>query len=230
MTLPIIDQPVYKHFLVGLGKEVKYRAFTLKEQKILLMAKESNETKSQVEAIKQIITLCTFGEVDVDDLSFFDIEDLFLRIRARSVGEICEIMYRDKETDKKYKVKIDLNDVKVQVDESHNRKIMINDSIGIMMRYPTLEMVDKKKLEDIKDDDFIRFCIECVFDENEVYYFNDRPEEEVNEWIENLNTSVLLKIQNFFETMPRLRHTVTLTLEEGKKETLHFEGIASFFI
>lgn len=230
MPLPKADLPRYKHTLVGLNKSISYRPFTLKEQKILLLAKESEELSQQAEAIKQILELCTFGEIQSSQLAFFDIEDLFLRIRAKSASEIAEMSYRDKETNDIYNIKINLDEVKVTIPEGHTKKIEISDNLGIMMKYPTLELITKREAEDIPEDELIKECIDYVYDSTSVYYFKDQTKEEVDEWMDSLDSHTLLKIQKFFQTMPRLRHEVTLKLKNGKEETLKFEGLQSFFI
>lgn len=227
MGFPKIDLPRYKHKLFGLNKEIKYRPFTLKEQKILLLAKQSEDSDQMIEAIKQIIELCTDSSVNPDELAFFDIEDLFVRIRSKSVSEVSELLYKDKETEKKFKVKINLDDVKVTVPENHTNKIMITDSIGMVMKYPTLEMIKRK--ENFNDDDIIKSCIDYIFDDSGMYYPKDEPKEMLDDWIENLDSKSLVKIQEFFNTMPRLRHQVTLKLDENRTETLTFEGMESFF-
>ncbi len=229
MALPKIDLPRYKHHLVGINKDIKFRPFTLKEQKILLLAKQSENSEQMIEAVKQLISLCTDGAVNPDELPFFDVEDLFVRIRSKSVSEISELMYRDKETDQKYKVKINLDDVKVITPEDHTNKIMITDTIGMMMKYPTLDMIKTDENKTLDDSQLLKNCIDYIFDSSEMYYLKDEPEEVVNEWIDGLDSAALLKIEHFFKTMPRLRHEVTLKLSDGRSETLLFEGMESFF-
>lgn len=226
MSLPKLDLPSYKHYLVGLQQEVKYRPFTVKEQKILLRAKQTEEQSDQMEAMKQIIDLCTFQKLDVENLAFFDIEDLFLRIRAKSVSEVCEIMYKVRDTDERVKVSINLDDVKVTQGENHERKIMLTDDVGVMMKYPSLETISSK----INDDDLVISCIDYVFDDEQVYHFNDLPKEEVQDWVDQFDVSILKNIRDFFDSMPRIRHEVEVELKDGSKETIHFEGIQDLFI
>jgi len=224
-SLPKLDLPWYKHHLVGLDKDIKYRPFTVKEQKILLRAKESNDAQDMVDAMKQITELCT-QDVVADELPFFDLEDIFLRIRTKSVSEVSEIGYKVKDTDEKISVQINLDDVKVTKLPEHEKKIMLTDTVGVVMKYPTLEMLSG---EATTDEDMILNCIDYVFDTEEVYHFKDVSKEEAQEWVENFDTSVMLKIHKFFETMPRLRHEVEIELKDGTKETLKFEGIQDLF-
>lgn len=230
MSLPKIDLPRYKHHLFGLNTTIHYRGFTTREQKILLAAKEDGSKEAMVEAIKQIIDLCTFGELDIDSIPFFDIEDLFIRIRAKSVSDISELTYRvkdenDEYTDEKINVKIHLNDIKVTCPEGHDKKIMLSDDLGIMMQYPTLLMLEKETSEFEK----IKECIECIFNSEEVWYIKDTDPKEVEEFIDSLDIPSLEKIKNFFDTMPRLRHEVNVKLKSGETKTIKYEGLQDFF-
>lgn len=224
-SLPKLDLPWYKHHLVGLDKDIKYRPFTVKEQKILLRAKESNDAQDMVDAMKQITELCT-QDVVADELPFFDLEDIFLRIRTKSVSEVSEIGYKVKDTDEKISVQINLDEVVVKQLPEHEKKIMLTDTVGVVMKYPTLEMLSG---EATTDEDMILNCIDYVFDESEVYHFHDVSKQEAQEWVEDFDTSVMLKIHKFFETMPRLRHEVEIELKDGTKETIKFEGIQDLF-
>lgn len=225
-TLPKLDIAKYKHELFGLGKKIEYRPFTVKEQKILLLAKEADSAEDKVQAIKQIISLCTFEKVDPDKLPFFDIEDLFLRIRARSVSNTSEIYFKVKDSKKKIKVTINLDDVKLDVPEGHSKKIMLTDSVGIMMKYPSLEMISTG----IKDNDtLLKNCIDYVFTNDEMFYFKDFTDSEVEEWIDSFDIPALSKIKAFFDTMPRLRHEVKVPIGDDEFEILKFEGLEDFF-
>ncbi len=226
MSLPKLDLPKYTHHLVGIDKKITYRPFTVKEQKILLHAKQSEEPNDQVNAIKQIIEMCTYEDINVDELPFFDIEDLFLRIRTKSVSEVSEIMYKVRDSDEKVKVKINLDDVKVQKKDGHDKKIMLTDTIGVMMKYPSLELLSKP---DLQNEDLITQSIDYVFTSEEVFYFKDFTGQEVEDWVEQFDVTVLKKIYEFFDTMPRIRHSVDVTLRDGSKETIKFEGLQDLF-
>lgn len=230
MPLPKLDIQHFSHKLVGLDKKIKYRPFTVKEQKILLHAKEAESPEQAMEAIAQIVGLCTNGGVDAYKTPVFDIEDLFLKIRSKSVSEIAEIAYLVKGTDQRIEVKIDLSKIQVTIPEGHSRKIMITDTIGLMMKYPTLGMaIDKTANQLAADDNVIKTCIDYVFTEDEVFYFKDFSEEEVESWLESFDRDALMSINKFFETMPRIRHEEVVTLPDGKKQTLKFEGLMDFF-
>lgn len=227
--LPRLDLPRYKHKLVGLNKEIKYRGFTTKEQKILLSAKQDESVEQMIEAIKQILENCTFGEIDVDTLPYFDLEDLFLRIREKSVSDVVELAYNVKDKDGKHleqiHLTIDLKQIKVQVDPEHTDKIQLSDEIGIKMLYPTVDM-----LKNINNEmEMLKSCIECIYTADEVFYIKDYPNEEYEEFIDSLDVNALKKIKKFFDTMPRLKHEETITLKDGTKETIKFEGLQDFF-
>ena len=231
MPLPKIDLPRYKHYLHGLGKEIHYRGFTVKEQKILLHAKEEGSQEQMVEAINQIIEHCTYGKIDANELAFFDVEDLFIRIRSKSVSEVVELKYRVRDEDDKptkdiIDISINLDEVKVTFPEDHDKKIMITDSIGLMMKYPTMEELNKYGNDDMK---MLEHCIDCIFTPDEVHYLKDVSQEEIDEFIGDLDTEALKKIKHFFQTMPRIRHTEEVKMPSGEIETLEFEGLQDFF-
>lgn len=229
MSLPKISQPYYTHNLKGSNKKIKFRPFTVKEQKILLNAKESGDVNEQIDSMCQIITMCTDGTVDPKNSPIFDIEDLFLRIRSKSVSDNVELSYKDKKSEDIIKVNINLDDVQVTIPEDHSNKILIDDNLGLMMKYPTLDMAlnsDGKSF----DIDIIKFCIDYVFDSENTYKFSDYSDLEVNGFLESLDFSTMQKIEKFFNTMPKLRHEVEVTIpSNGNKEKIVFEGIQDFF-
>lgn len=237
MALPKISHTLYTHKLVGLGKEIKFRPFTNQEQKTLLLAKDAkgtaDEKEAVVNAIEQIVSNCTLGKVDGSSLSTFDIEDLFMRIRAKSVGEVINVQYRydyrdaeDRPHSRFIKASINVDDIKVEVNPEHNKVIMVSDKIGITMRYPTFKM-----LKDIKtEDDLPLECIDTIFDENEIHDRNSVSREELEAFYADIDTAGSLKIKKFFDTMPSLQHTIELDVGDGKMETVTFKGLNDFFI
>lgn len=236
MALPKIQHTLYTHKLVGLGKEVKFRPFTNQEQKTLLLAKDAKGTADEkdavVNAIQQIISNCTLGKVDGSSLSTFDIEDLFLRIRAKSVGEIINVQYRydyrdaeDRPQSRFIKAAINVDDIKVKVDPEHDKVIMVSDKIGMTMRYPTFKMLGTMA----KEDDLPLECIDTIFDENEVHDRNSVSREELEAFYADIDTAGSLKIKKFFDTMPSLEHSLELDVGDGKKQTVTFKGLNDFF-
>lgn len=229
MPLPKIDLPRYSHYLSGIDKTIKYRPFTTKEQKILLQAKEDGTEERLIESIMQVIELCVYDDIKVEDLPFFDIEDIFIRMRAKSVSDVVELKYRVKDkdnelTDETVDVVVNLNDVKVTFPEGHDKKIMINDSIGIVMKYPTLSVLT------INDDvSMMKHCVDYVFDQDQIYKGTDFTEEELDEFIDDFDTTVWKKIKEFFNTTPRLRHSEVVVLKDGSEQTILLEGLSDFF-
>lgn len=236
MALPKIQHTLYTHKLVGLGKEVKFRPFTNQEQKTLLLAKNAKgsdgEKDAIVNAVEQIISNCTLGKVDAASLSTFDIEDLFLRIRAKSVGEVITVKYRYDYKDEEDRPKsrfieavINVDDIKVQVNPEHTKVIQITDDVGMTMRYPTFKM-----LKDIAtEDDLPVLCIDTIFDKEEIHDRNSVTHQELEAFYDDIDTVGLLKIKKFFDTMPSLQHTVELDMGDGKKEEVTFKGLNDFF-
>lgn len=224
MSLPKLDLPYYKHHLVGLNKTIHYRPFTNKEQKILLLAKESKDPKEVLQAMLQILDLCIKESIDVEKLPSFDAEDIFLRIRSKSVSNESEIYYKVKDTGERISCKINLDDIKVQENENHSKNIPLTDSIGIKMRYPSITDFARS------DDDLVLSCIECVYDDSEVYNFSEYTSEEQEEWLDSFDLKSTTKIREFFETMPSLKHKVNLKTKTGEEFTITLSGLEDFFI
>jgi len=238
MALPKLSHAQYSHHLVGLGKTIKYRPFTNAEQKALLVAKnakgEAGENELILNAVTQIVENCTLGKVKVDQLSTFDIEDLFMRIRAKSVGEIVTVQYRyDYQEDGKklsnfIDVNINIDDIKVEQNPDHVKKIQLDDNIGIVMKYPTFDLL--KTMENSGDDqELAMLCIDYIYDNEEIYPTESVSRAELEAFYDDIDTKGLLAIQKFFQTMPKLRHTVEVEVLPGKTETVVFEGLNSFF-
>lgn len=237
MALPKLKHTLYSHTLVGLGKEIKFRPFTNQEQKTLLLAKDSKDSpdadKAMLEAVQQIIHNCTLGKVDGAKLSTFDLEDLFMRIRAKSVGEIITVKYRydykdadDRPVSKFIHANINIDDIKVKVNPAHEKQFMLTDEVGVVMRYPTFEIIGKMNHQS----ELPMACIESVYDADEVHSTASITREELVEFYDSIDTPGMLKIKNFFDTMPTLEHTITLDLGDGKTEEVTFKGLQDFFI
>lgn len=232
MALPKLQHTMYTHFLIGAQKEIKFRPFTNHEQKTLLLAKDQKDKDAIISAINEIISGCTNGKVNGDDLCTFDVEDLFVRIRSKSVGEELTLKYRHDYTDDEGKpksnfidVNIKIDDIKVHVDPSHTKKIMLSDDIGIVMKYPTFGMLKTVNT----NEDIAIGCIDYIFDKDEVYPANQASNEELKSFYDDIDTKGLMQIKNFFDTMPKLRHEVEVKLKDGTVETVVYEGLEDFF-
>ena len=246
MALPKIDVPTYETKLISSGKIVKYRPFLVKEQKLFLMAAQSTDEKETVDVVKQVLNNCILSDIDVDDLPTFDLEHLFMQLRARSVGEVVNLKYNCNNTVKDDKdeekvcgslVKFDLNilDIKPIIDEKHSSKIEISDKLGIMMKYPTLSLI--KDAGNLANEDVdtvlnvIVSCIDYIYDADQMYYAKDSTKEELLEFIENLQQEDMEKIQVFFTTMPKIAKELDFKCKKcGYEETITVQGIQNFFV
>tara|TARA_Y100000593_G_scaffold83356_1_gene156993 strand:- start:33 stop:752 length:720 start_codon:yes stop_codon:yes gene_type:complete len=238
MPLPKIATPTYELELPSTGKTIQYRPFLVKEEKLLVLALESEDTKEITTAIKTVIKACikTRG-VKVETLPTFDIEYLFLNIRGKSVGEDLDVNIicpDDKVTE--VKVNISLDDIKCVKDENHTNKIKLDDNLMMELKYPSLDEFIKTNF-DMKEQnqmeqsfDLIAQCIDKVYNEDEVWATEDCTKKELNEFLESMNSSQFKEIEGFFTTMPKLTHKFMVTNPKTKVESeVVLEGLASFF-
>ena len=237
MALPKLNVPVYEAVLPSTEKVIKYRPFLVKEEKLLLTAQESGED-AVLPAVKQIIKNCVQGELDVDNMPVFDIEYLFLRLRAKSVGEEVTLGLKPwgcPQNDGKLcnvttEVSINLDEIECKKDKTHTSKIMLDNKIGIMMKYPDISQLNTKGSENEMGFEVIKKCINMIFTEEETHERDSFSDKELDDFIDSLNTKQMEKIKNFFDTMPVLKHTVKYTCktcDEEKETTL--QGLQSFF-
>lgn len=242
--LPKIDVPIYETKLISNGQTIRYRPFLVKEQKLFLMAAESDDVNDTINAIKQVIQNCVLDDIDVENMATFDIEHLFIQLRARSVGEVVQLNYncnnkvKDEEGEKICggKVQFDLNVLEIQPTKNpeHSSKIAINDKMGIVMKYPTFKTVNKldvnsNDMEQILD--VIIGCIDYIYDDEKLYYAKDSSKQELVEFIENLTQTELEKIQKFFDTLPKFKKDLHFKCGKcGYEEDILVEGIQNFFV
>ena len=236
MALPILETATYELTLPSADIKIKYRPFLVKEEKVLLQALETNDDVEVKNAIKSIVSTCTFGQVDASNLPTFDLEYIFLQVRSKSVGEIANIRLRcpdDKET---YVVQdIDLSKVEVQVDDEHTNEIVVSDKVKIIMKYPTIDTVDPKlNIKGMKTQqvfDMITGCIHSIIDGEKEHFIKDYSKKELNEFIENLDRKAFDNLNKFFETMPQLRHEIEVENPKTKvKSKIVLKGAQDFFV
>lgn len=235
MSLPKITIPKFHTILPSSGKEVVYRPFLVKEEKAMLIAVESKDQKTMIRTIKDSISACV-EDVDVSKLPFFDLEYLFLNLRAKSVKEEVSLRYRHRNglnrqnqpCDKATEITINLESVGVVRNETHKDKFMIDDQYGVKLKYPTIDQIEQLA-GDQKDELLLMAkCIEYVYDNDNVYEPDNIAE--AVKFIEGMNTKQFQKFSEFFETMPKLSHTVTYKCEGcGQEDTVKLEGVADFF-
>jgi hypothetical protein len=236
MALPKLTTPTYELEIPSTDEKIKYRPFLVREEKILLIALESGESEDIITAIKDIVTECTYGKIDLGKIPMFDVEYIFLNIRAKSVGEVSTLRLLcpdDKET--YVNVDIDLSEIMVQVDKGHNPKIELTDEMGMIMTYPNIDSLSASGVTDITADnmlDVISACILQIYDKKgeEVFETKDQTKKEVSEFVESLNTKQFADVQKFFDTMPKLKHTIEVENPKTKvKSKIVLQGLNDFF-
>ena len=238
MPLPKIATPTYELELPSTGKTIQYRPFLVKEEKLLVIALESDSTKQITTAIKSVIKNCVLTKgVKIEDLPTFDIEYLFLNIRGKSVGEDIEVNIvcpDDDETN--VTVNVNLDDIQVIKSDDHTDKIKLDDKIMMQMKYPSLDQFIKNNFDisdkNVMDQSFelIASCVDKIFTEDEVWTTSDCTKKEMNDFLEQMNSSQFKEIEAFFQTMPKLSHTIKVTNPNTKVESdVVLEGLASFF-
>jgi hypothetical protein len=243
--LPKIDVPIYETTLISNGMKIKFRPFLVKEQKLFLMASQSDDSKDMIDAIKQVIRNCVLTEIDVDSLPTFDLENLFIQLRARSVNEIVNLSYNcnNKVTNDKNEekacgnlVSFDINLLELQAERSpnHTNKIAITDKLGIVMKYPTFNMMEKVDVENNDLSQILEIivsCIDYIYDEDNLYYAKDATKEELTEFVESMKQTDLEKIQEFFTSLPKLKKDIHFHCDKcGYEENITVEGIQNFFV
>ena len=236
MALPKLTTPTYELEIPSTDEKIKYRPFLVKEEKILMMAMESKASADITQAVKDIVSECTFNKVKIDDMPMFDVEYIFLNIRSKSVGEISKLKLLCPDDKKTYAdVDVDLNEVKVQVGDDHTNKIDLGNGMGMIMKYPTIDSFSESGIRDINPGNMLEVistCILQIFEDEgkKVYDTKDQTKKEVVEWIEGLNTKQFQDVQKFFDTMPKLKHEITIKNPKTKKESkIILSGLNDFF-
>ena len=236
MALPKLNVPTYELVVPSTDEKIKYRPFLVKEEKVLLMAMESGKTEDILQATKTIVDECTFNKMKLGKMPMFDVEYIFLQIRAKSVGEVSKLRVLCQDDGETYAdVEVDLNDVNVQVDDSHTNKIELTDETGVIMQYPTIDSFTEEGITDINPSnmiDVIASCIAQIYDKKgeDVYDAKDSTKKELVEFIEQMNTKQFADVQKFYDTMPTLKHTITVKNPKTKKESnVILTGLNDFF-
>ena len=236
MALPQVVLPTYELELPSNGKKIKYRPFVVKEEKLLLLALETNDEKEIERAIKTLLKGCIQSRVKIEDLPMFDLEYIFLQIRAVSIGEIVEMKVTCKDDNKtQVQYNLNLSEVRVNKPEGYDSKIMLNDNLGVIMKYPAWgEFITGSIMGQSPTSDsvveIIANCIDQIFDAEDVYDSSTTSKKEFIEFVENLTNSQFEKIQKFFESTPRLEHTFAVrnpNTEEISEFTI--AGLSNFF-
>ena len=236
MALPIVETPRYELTLPSQETKVQYRPFLVKEEKMLYIALESGDEKEMQTATKEILKSVTFDKLNVEELPTFDVEYIFLQVRAKSVGEIAKfkiICPDDKET---YgDVEVDLSKVEVQVDDAHTNNIVLDEKrkLGVVMKYPNMKVLYSQEFKSLKYEDIINLiigCVEYIYEGEKNYPVSESTIEELKDFFESLPQEQFGKIRKFFESMPRLRHeTKVKNPKTGVESKITFSGLQDFF-
>jgi hypothetical protein len=242
--LPKLDIPTYTVKLISSGKTIRYRPFLVKEQKLFLMASEADDAKETINTIRQVLKNCILDEIDVDNLPTFDLEHLFMHLRARSVEEVVDLKYKcNNEVDNEEGVKVKCNgsvafklnilEVEPTINPEHTNKIQLTENLGICLKYPTFEMI--QKYDTISEEEVMTSilvdCVDYIYDKDQIYYAKDSTKEELEEFIDNLQQKDLEKIKKFFDTMPEIKKDVHFKCPKcAYEEDITIKGLQSFFV
>ena len=232
MSLPKIEYPLFKIEIPSTKKKVTFRPFLVKEEKILLIAKASELDSDILIAIKQVVNNCAIDPIDVDKLSLFDLEFVFLQIRAQSVNNIVNVSYRDTEDEQVYDFEIDLNEVTVKFPEKLDNKIEISGTTGIIMKYPEASLYEDKDFLSSGDEAFYQLilrCIEKFYDEESVYDAKQYSLKEIEDYVENLDIKTFDKIRDFILEQPRLSYEITYKNKLGNDRKIELTTLSDFF-
>ena len=244
MALPKLDVPIYEVKLVSTGKPVRIRPFLVKEQKLFLMASESDDPKETLNVIRQVLKNCILDEIDVDNLPTFDLEYLFMNLRARSVEEVVDLRYKCNNTIKNEKgdeetckgvveFKLNLLEIEPTKNPNHTNKIQLTENLGVCLKYPTFEMINN--YENMSENDImisvLTDCIDFIYDKDNIYYAKDTPKKELEEFIDNLQQKDLEKVKAFFDTMPEIKKSVQFKCPKcSYEEDMVIKGMQNFFV
>jgi hypothetical protein len=242
--LPKLDVPIYEVKLLSSGKVIRFRPFLVKEQKLFLMASESEDAKETINVIRQVLRNCILDDISIDDLPTFDLEWLFMHLRARSVEEIVDLKYKCNNTVKDEKgeedrctgvvnFKMNLLEIEPTRHAEHTNKIQLTENLGVCLKYPSFEMI--QKYESLSEANIMSKvlvdCIDYLYDKDQVYYAKDNTKEELDEFVDNLQQKDLEKIKHFFETMPEIKKNVQFKCPKcAYEENIEIKGIQNFFV
>ena len=233
MALPIASHPTFSLVLPSTGQTIVFRPFLVREEKILLIAQAGEDQTDMVRAIKQVVQNCIIEpKINVDSFTTFDLEYFFIKLRARSVQNLVTLAYKDNEDGEIYNVEVDLDQVEVIKDADVSNNIETTPGCGLLLKYPTMDILDTvEKTASTADFSFaiIQACLESAYDENNVYKFADYTQEEVEQFVNELDIKTYQAIQQFIEAMPRIEHVIGYTNSNGKRVNITLRSLTDFF-
>ena len=233
MPLPKVRHPIFEFTVPSTKKKESFRPFLVKEEKILLMAKASADAADSLRAVKQVVNNCAIDDTfDVDKLPIFDIEYLFIQLRAVSVTNMVTVSYRDNEDGTVYNFDIDLKELKVKFPDKVDPVIKVTDQLGILMKWPSASILDDREYLKIGEDayyELILRCIDKIYDGDEIYNPADYSMKEIEEFLDNCGVAILEKIQDFMSQTPKLYHKLSYTNRNGKERVIELTSLTDFF-
>ncbi len=231
MPLPKISQPIFQLTLPSNGKVVHYRPFTVREEKLLLMAQESGERKDIINVYKQIINNCAIDPIDVDSMAAVDLEYFFLCLRSKSVSNISKVIIKDAEDEQNYEVEINLDKVEIQKKDNISNNIKLTETVGVILHFPTFSLLSKIEESDQMNATFaiLRGCIHQIYEGEEVFETANYTSQEMDDFILSLNKTHVEQIQKFFEAMPKLIYNAKYITKDKVVKDLRIEGLENFF-
>jgi len=238
MSLPKLSAPLFEEVIPSTKQAIRFRPFLVKEEKILLIAQAGGTKREVINAIKQIINNCVIMQdgtnFDINTLAMFDLEYLFIKIRAKSVDNIVKVKYTDQEDEKIYEIDIKLDDVTVVFKDDYTNKIKINDNIGMILKYPTPEITDKINIEDGINEveitqTLIKECIDKIYDADNVYVAKETDPKELDDFIDSMPIQSFEDIKKFFESLPRISYKTDYTNSKGTKREIELSSLDDFF-
>jgi hypothetical protein len=234
MGLPKVSYPIFSINVPSLGKEIKFRSFLVKDEKVLLVAQNSKETKDIVLAIKQVINNCAIDDINVDELATFDLEYMFIKLRSKSVNNIIELKYVDPEDGEQYDISVDTDKIDViNLGLDEYKKVQISNTMGMVLKYPNASIVSHISPSDNETDMFfsiLKHCISYIYDKDKTYNPGEYTVEEIEEFIADLDVKTLQKVQKFFESMPRIHYSTEYKTKSGKTKKLELNTLNDFFM
>jgi len=235
MALPKLDSPTYELSVPSTGAKIPYRPYLVKEEKILMMAMESNNTNQMMTAVKDVIRSCTSESVDVDTLAMFDIEYIFTQLRAKSVGETATIKVKCEECETSNEVDVDLQEVRVDIPQSDTKVIKLTNTIGVSLRYPSVDTMMRAQADESKSDidrvfDLITACIDSIYSGDQIFDASEQTEQELRDFIESLNTKQFNEVREFIEGIPSAAITVKFKCTScSHGNEFDVKGLGNFF-
>ncbi len=238
MALPMMNTPTYNMVVPSSGVSVKFRPFLVKEEKALLIAQQSEDLMVMVDTLKSVVKTCVLDTIDANKLATFDLEYMFTQIRAKSVGEVielifpCDIDHGEDNEKARVKVSIDLTTIQVEKQDNHTNKIDLFGDVGVVMKYPTIDVMRKLDDTDSIDNifDVVAMSVDYIYQGEEIFYAKEQKHEEMLQFLNNLTSEQFVKIQNFFDTMPRIKKQIEYTCPVCQKQHKKMlEGMQSFF-